>query len=128
MSPRQRELQDTLPQPVEFDPTLAAREEAEAAAEQARQNVQEVDPPGIGPEDIDTGPGLPTPEILTLIELEKIGENMENLQGATAAMALQAADDYLQGATIVLGMGYTGDVQMMTLRILQLYREITGKR
>lgn len=143
LSPRQRELlADQEEQGVLADPTLVAREAAALAAEEMRAAASiealEADPeyqddfPG-GEEDIpgwqQSYEGIPAPvEILTLIELEKIVENLENLEGASPSVAIPAAQDYLQGACVVLGMGFTGEVQMMTLRVLQLYREATGRR
>ena len=66
------------------------------------------------------------PEILTLIELEKLLGELEASKQLPDAQ--ERADDLLQGAVVVMGMNFGGDVQMVTLACLQAYREIKGLR
>lgn len=74
------------------------------------------------------------PMILTVIELEKQLERLDQIQEALQGSnrfspeAYAAADDALQGSCVVLGMTYQGDVQMLVLAILSRYREIKGLR
>ena len=75
------------------------------------------------PFDAMTGRSGP-PEILTMVELERILEGLEQVEIGD----VNSADDFLQGAVMVLGLGYAGDVQMLVLRVLQLYREVTQRR
>lgn len=157
-SPRQRILQEDMEAAspsgvdVQADPTMSARAAAEAARDEAigRAGVgvdphamseenpfpdadpdtwlpgDEVPPPESesAPFDPPYGPAPSTPPVLLLGELEHI---IEGLAGTQYGDFLQAAD-YLQGMAVVLGIGYEGEVQMLVLRGLQLYREITTRR
>lgn len=74
-----------------------------------------------------------TPEVLTLIELERQLGRLEQVAAAKENAPLVPemfveADDALQGIAVVLGLSFTGDVQMMVLSALQRYREIKGLR
>lgn len=141
-SPRQRYLQDDEAEgrtqaghDLASDPTQAARAAAEEAALNAREQAQ---PPYLDPDTWLEGDEIPPPEteslpfetqtsradppeVLTLLELSRILDGLIEGSG-------EDADDLLQGATMVLGMGYTGEVQIVVLRILQTYREITERR
>lgn len=122
---------------------MAARRAAEEAREAALQDPPaaaeassfppEDDPstwlPGdeVPPPETESAP-FDTPmhavEVLTLIELERIVDELATTQIGDHPRA----DDLMQGTVIVLGMGYSGEIQMMVLRCLQLYRELTDRR
>jgi len=112
--------------------------EAAAAANRAAVETERPEQPEAPLSDDPREWGWPSqeeraPEILTLVELEKVYGRLETLNGATHSVrdpsGLQVeADDALQGATVILGMGFSGDVQMLTLAILREYRKIKGLR
>ena len=111
---------------------LEQREASAQAAAQARAGAQAAEQPdSTWVEAEETGE---TPPVLTLGELENVLAQMDSLAEAVRegnlhpTMAGINADDVLQGACVVLGLNFAGDVQLLVLEALKTYREIKGLR
>lgn len=141
MTPRQRILSEddeqTFPSPEEEQ--LRAQREAVAEANRLAEDVQaSLDERAEAADDdgswIDLNEAVAEPQILTIIELEKQLERLEAVLQAIQQGVIDAdggasqADDALQGTAVILGMTFTGDIQMLVLATLSRYREIKGLR
>jgi len=109
-----------------FDPAEAMVDELQEAAVAAHEALVE--------EEGEEAPFVQSssaPEVLTLIELEKQLSRMEMIGSdprVTDVAKHEVADDTLQGVVMILGMSFSGDVQMLALALLQRYREMKGLR
>lgn len=136
-SPRERmlreaelEAEEAAPyQPQRADDPIVQKmaEAAEAAAQERDQSTSGPDIPE-GSVQVETE----TPEILTLqeieVQLQRLDYLMEHIDTIPPGEINMAADDALQGALVVLSLGFVGDVQMLVLAVLQRYREIKRYR
>jgi hypothetical protein len=130
-SPRERILRsaDDPSGPV-LTPEQEALLRREAEAAEARRAAMETAPEA-EPQWEETAE---MPPVLTLMRLEDSLTALEQALVARdtgqmhPALAQVEADDQLQGACVVLGMSFGGDVQSLVLAILQRYREIKGLR
>lgn len=121
LSPRQRMLAEDNPVPTL--PTAEEREQAAQAAAQARAEMEFPPELEMGNEP-DEAPE--PPEVLSAQEIESQLTRLDDLLNADIPEIQRQveADDALQGITVILGMGFSGDVQTMVLAALQRYRTI----
>jgi hypothetical protein len=101
---------------ISEEEAAAIREAVQAAADAVEEMVEFEQPP----------------EVMTLLELEQQLRRVETALEMADDVAPRAVwselDDALQGVTTILALSFSGDVQQIVLRFLQVYREGKGLR